>query len=62
MAIAEPKFISYEDYLSEGETNWRYDIIDGVRVGMASPTAYHQRIVPRFTSSKSSPTATASEF
>lgn len=49
MAIAEPKFISYEDYLKEGETNWRYDIIDGVRVDMASPTAYHQRIVQRVT-------------
>lgn len=49
MAIAEPKFISYEDYLTEGETNWRYDIIDGVRVDMASPTAYHQRIVQRVT-------------
>jgi len=49
MAIAEPKFLSYEDYLKEGETNWRYDIIDGVRVDMASPTAYHQRIVQRIT-------------
>ena len=49
MAIAEPKLLSYEDYLKEGETNWRYDIIDGVRVDMASPTAYHQRIVQRLT-------------
>ena len=45
MAIAEPKLISYEDYLSDGETNWRYGTIDGVRVDMASPTTYHQRIV-----------------
>ena len=51
MAIAEPKFMSYEDYLTEGETNWRYDIIDGVRVDMASPTAYHQRIVQQVTRS-----------
>ena len=49
MAVAEPKLMSYEDYLKEGETNWRYDIIDGVRVDMASPTAYHQRIVQRLT-------------
>ncbi len=49
MAIAEPKFMSYEDYLKEGETNWRYDIIDGVRVDMASPTAYHQRIAQKIT-------------
>ena len=49
MAIAEPKFLSYEDYLKEGETNWRYDIIDGVRVDMASPTAYHQRIAQKIT-------------
>ena len=49
MAIAEPKLLYYEDYLKEGETNWRYDIIDGVRVDMASPTAYHQRIVQRLT-------------
>ena len=49
MAIAEPKLLSYEDYLKEGETNWRYDIIDGVRVDMASPTAYHQRIAQKIT-------------
>ncbi len=49
MAIAEPKLLSYDDYLKEGETNWRYDIIDGVRVDMASPTAYHQRIAQKIT-------------
>ena len=49
MAIAEPLALSYEDYLKEGETNWRYDIIDGVRVSMASPTPYHQRIAQRIT-------------
>ena len=49
MAIAEPKVLFYEDYLKEGETNWRYDIIDGVRVDRTSPTAYHQRIVQRIT-------------
>ena len=49
MAIAEPKLLSYEDYLKEGETNWRYDIIDGVRVDMASPTAHHQRIAQKIT-------------
>ncbi len=49
MAVAEPQVISYEDYLKEGETNWRYDIIDGVRVNMASPTPSHQRIAQRIT-------------
>ncbi len=50
MAIAEPKLrLSYEDYLKEEETNWRYDIIDGVRVDMASPTLFHQRIAQRIT-------------
>ena len=49
MAIAEPKLLSYEDYLKEGETNWHYDIIDGVRFDMASPTAYHQRIAQKIT-------------
>ncbi len=49
MAIAEPELLSYEDYLKEGETNWRYDIIDGIRVDMASPTAYHQRIAQKIT-------------
>ena len=52
MAVTMTKdtnILSYEDYLKEGETNWRYDIIDGVRVNMASPTAYHQRVVQRIT-------------
>jgi len=49
MAIAESKFLSYEDYLKEGETNWRYDIIDGVRINIASPTAYRQRITQKIT-------------
>ena len=46
MAVAaqqvEPKILTFEDYLLEGEINQRYDIIDGVRVFyMASPTIPH---------------------
>lgn len=49
MAVAAPAGMSYEDYLREGETNWRYDIIDGVRVNMPSPTPYHQKLAQRIT-------------
>ena len=49
MAVAAPAGMSYEDYLAEGETNWRYDIIDGVRVNMPSPTPYHQKVAQRIT-------------
>ena len=36
--------LTYEAYLAEGEVRGRYDIIDGVRVFMPSPTRRHQRI------------------
>ena len=49
MAVAALAGMSYEDYLHEGETNWRYDIIDGVRVNMPSPNALHQRIAQKIT-------------
>ena len=42
MVIAPPKLLTYEDYLTEGEINLRYDIIDGVRIFMPSPTENHQ--------------------
>lgn len=37
--------LTYEDYLAEDEINRRYDIIDGVRRFMASPTWQHQDIL-----------------
>lgn len=49
MAVAAPKLLTYGDYLREGETNWRYDIIDGVRVNMPSPNPRHQRIAQKIT-------------
>jgi Uma2 family endonuclease len=36
--------MTYEEYLAEGETNWRYSIIDGVRHDMTAPIWRHQRI------------------
>ena len=49
MAIAEQfisqKLLTYEDYLTEGVVYGRYDIIDGERITMASPTDGHQDIV-----------------
>lgn len=49
MAVAAPKLLTYGEYLREGETNWRYDIIDGVRVNMPSPNPRHQRIAQKIT-------------
>ena len=37
--------LSMEEYLQEDEVSARYEIIDGVRIFMASPTRRHQRIV-----------------
>lgn len=50
MVLAAPpptpnKLLTYEDYMSEGEVNQRYDIIDGVRIFMTQPTDRHQDIV-----------------
>ncbi len=43
MALAEATtgLLTYEDYMAEGEINRRYDILDGVRVYMASASARH---------------------
>jgi Uma2 family endonuclease len=38
------KELTYEDYMSEGEINRRYDIIDGVREYMTNPTVRHQDV------------------
>jgi Uma2 family endonuclease len=43
-ATREP-LLTYEAYLSEGEINRRYDILDGARVFMTNPTEEHQDIV-----------------
>ena len=47
MALAEAPagLLTYEDYMAEGEVNRRYDIIDGERIYMASPTDGHQDVV-----------------
>ena len=42
--LSPPDLLTYEDYLSEGEINLRYDILDGERFFMANPTRRHQRI------------------
>ena len=48
MAVAkqhvEPRILTYEDYMAEGEINRRYDIIDGVRIYMTNPSVLHQEI------------------
>jgi Uma2 family endonuclease len=49
MAVIAPKILAYEEYLKEGEANWRYDILDGVRVDMPSPNPRHQRIAQKIT-------------
>ena len=38
------KELTYEDYMSEGEINRRYDIIDGIREYMTNPTVHHQYV------------------
>ena len=37
--------LTYEAYLAEGEINRRYDIVNGRRLFMPSPTRGHQRIL-----------------
>ena len=39
------KTLTYEQYLTEGEINRRYDIIDGVRCWMPNPTVRHQDVL-----------------
>lgn len=49
MAVTEreikPKVLTYEDYLREGETPGRYEIVDGVRTYMTNPASEHQIIL-----------------
>ncbi len=48
MAVADrevnSKVLTYEDYLLEGETPGRYEIVDGVRHWTTSPHDFHQDI------------------
>lgn len=37
--------LTYEDYLAEGETEGRYDIVNGVRVWMSNPTVRYQDVL-----------------
>ena len=41
---ATPK-LTYTQYLAEGETDRRYDILNGVRVWMPNPTVRHQDVL-----------------
>src|SRR5579872_5016733 len=53
MAIVTPRsaseLLTYERYMAEGEIKRRYDIVDGVRSFMPSPTWRHQRIADKIT-------------
>jgi len=40
----EPEILTFEDYMSEGEINRRYDIIDGKREYMTNPSLLHQDV------------------
>lgn len=42
IAPAKPKTLTYEDYLCDVEENLRYDILDGEKVYMPSPSILHQ--------------------
>jgi hypothetical protein len=50
MAVARqdllPSVLTYAEYLAEGETLERYDIVDGVRE-VTNPTRKHQRLLLR---------------
>ena len=41
--------LTYDEYLREGEVTYRYDIIDGVRVGPAAPLTVHQILLMNLT-------------
>lgn len=42
--VSNTQYLTFEDYMSEGEVNLRYDIIDGVREVMTNPSTLHQHI------------------
>jgi Uma2 family endonuclease len=48
-APSKPALLTYEAYMAEEEVNLRYDIIDGVRILMSSPTWTHQDIQQNLT-------------
>ena len=44
-AVKRPAILTYDDYLAEGETPGRYEIVDGVRTYMTNPASEHQIFV-----------------
>ena len=38
----ELTILTYDDYMSEGEITYRYDIVDGVRIVPPAPRTIHQ--------------------
>jgi Uma2 family endonuclease len=45
VVLEQTKPMSYEDYLSEGIVEGRYEIIDGIRYFMTNPSTLHQIIL-----------------
>lgn len=45
--LAQSNFLTYDQYLAEGEINRRYEILNGVRFFMTNPTRRYQRIQRR---------------
>lgn len=43
IALEQTQYLTYEEYLAEGEVMKRYDILDGVRHFMTNPTGLHQK-------------------
>ena len=43
IAVQQPQYLTYEEYLAEPEIRQRYDILDGVRHFMTNPTRLHQK-------------------
>lgn len=44
IALQQTQYLTYEEYLAEGEVNLRYDILDGARQFMTNPTRLHQDV------------------
>ncbi|MFN3650010.1 MAG: Uma2 family endonuclease [Armatimonadota bacterium] len=45
LSEVSPPLLTYQEYLSEGEIHARYEILDGERLFLTSPTRRHQRIL-----------------
>lgn len=44
IALQQTQYLTYEEYLAEGEVNLRYDILDGARQFMTNPARLHQDV------------------